>query len=101
MFNKPTNLTFEEFQKKYSKTYNLLAYPKCSLTKWIFYKDMTKEEKEAHPEYKLQGGYLKRFNFKEVCRQMWDGFNKTQRNQIKKLPNFDKEIFKEITGIEV
>lgn len=30
-----------------------------------------------------------------------DNFNNTERNKIKKLPNFNKEIFKEIIGIEV
>lgn len=101
MFNKPTKLTFEEFQEKYPEAYNLLTYSNFYLTKWIPEWQMTEEEKEAHPEYKVQEGYLKRFDYKEVCQQMWDSFNKTERNKIKKLPNFDKEIFKEITGIEV
>ena len=101
MFNKPTKLTFEEFQEKYPEAYSLLAYSDFYLTKWIPEYQMTEEEKEAHPEYKVQEGYLKRFDYKEVCQQMWDSFNKEERNKIKKLPNFDKEIFKEITGIEV
>ena len=101
MFNKPTKLTFEEFQEKYPEAYSLLVYSDFYLTKWIPEYQMTEEEKEAHPEYKVQEGYLKRFDYKEVCQQMWDSFNKEERNKIKKLPNFDKEIFKEITGIEV
>ena len=79
MFNKPTKLTFEEFQEKYPEAYSLLKYSK----------------------YKVQEGYLKRNDYKEVCKQMWNSFNKSERNKIKKLPNFDKKIFKEITGIEV
>lgn len=35
------------------------------------------------------------------CQEYLDGFTKTGRNKIKKLPNFDKNIFKEIKGIEV
>lgn len=101
MFNKPTKLTFEEFQEKYPEAYNLLTYSNFYLTKWIPEWQMTEEEKEAHPEYKTTGGYLKRNDFKETCQKMWDRFDKTERNKIKKLPNFDKDIFKEITGIEV
>lgn len=101
MFNKPTKLTYEEFQEKYPKAYVLLTCSNFYLTNWIPEYRMTEEEKEAHPEYKVQEGYLKLFGYKEVCQQMWDSFNKTERNEIKKLPNFDKDIFKEITGIEV
>ena len=101
MFNKPTKLTFEEFQEKYPEAYNLLYYSRFRLTQWVCECDMTPEEKEAHPEYKVQEGYLKRNDYKEVCQQMWNSFNKSERNKIKKLPNFNKEIFKEITGIEV
>lgn len=101
MFNKPTKLTFEEFQEKYPEAYNLLKYSNFALTEWIPEYRMTNEEKEAHPEYKVQEGYLKRNDYKEVCQQMWNSFDKSERNKIKKLPNFNKEIFKEITGIEV
>ena len=101
MFNKPTKLTYEELQEKYPEAYNLLYYSNFRLTEWIPDYNMTEEEKIAHPEYKTTGGYLKRNDFKEVCQKMWDRFGKTERNKIKKLPNFDKDIFKEITGIEV
>ena len=101
MFNKPTKLTYEELQKKYPEAYNLLYYSNFRLTEWIIDYNMTEEEKNTHPEYKTTGGYLKRNDFKEACQKMWDRFDKTERNKIKKLPNFDKDIFKEITGIEV
>ena len=101
MFNKPTKLTYEELQEKYPEAYNLLYYSNFRLTEWIPDYNMTEEEKIAHPEYKTTGGYLKRNDFKETCQKMWDRFDKTERNKIKKLPNFDKDIFKEITGIEV
>ena len=101
MFNKPTKLTYEELQEKYPEAYNLLYYSSFKLTEWIPDYNMSDEEKIAHPEYKTTGGYLKRNDFKEVCQKMWDSFDKTERNKIKKLPNFDKDVFKEITGIEV
>ncbi len=101
MFNKPTKMTFEEFQEKYPEAYNLLCYSNFKPNKWVPDLNMTEEEKEAHPEYKTIGGYFKKKDYKEACREMWDRFNKTERNKIKELPNFDKNIFKEITGIEV
>ena len=101
IFNKQTKMTYEEFQEKYPEVYNLLYYSRFTLTQWVCECDMTPEEKEAHPEYKVQEGYLKAYTYKEACQRMWDGFTKTERNKIKKLPNFDKNIFKEITGIEV
>ena len=101
MFNKPTKLTYEELQEKHPEAYNLLYYSSFKLTEWIPDYNMSDEEKTAHPEYKTIGGYLKRNGFKEVCQKMWDSFSKTERNKIKKLPNFDRDIFKKITGIEV
>ena len=62
---------------------------------------MTDEEKEANPSYKTTGGYLKKRTYHEAWRIMWDSWTKEQQDSIKKLPNFDKDIFKEITGIEV
>ena len=101
IFNKQTKMTYEEFQEKYPEAYNLLYYSRFNLTQWVCGYEMTPEEKEAHPEYKVQEGYLKTYTYKEACQRMWDSFTKTERNKIKKLPNFDKNIFKEITGIEV
>ena len=101
MFNKPTELTYEELKEKHPEAYNLLYYSNFRLTEWISDYDMSDEEKTAHPEYKTTGGYLKVHEYKEVCQKMWDSFTDEERKKIKKLPNFDKDIFKEITGIEV
>ena len=101
LFNKPTKLTFEAFKEKYNEAYLLLYYSAFNLTEWIPEYQMTAKEKENHPEYKVQEGYLKRKDYKKCCQEMWDSLNKSQRAKIKKLPNFDKDIFKEITGIEV
>lgn len=101
MFNKPTKLTYEEFIKEYADAYKLLYHLTFKLTEWVNDYNMSDEEKVAHPEYKTTGGYLKRNNFEEVCQKMWDSFDKAKRNKIKELPNFDRDVFKEITGIEV
>lgn len=68
---------------------------------WVLDDDMTDEEKEQHPEYSVTGGFLKHIE-KETERQMWwDDLSDRQKDIVMQLPNFDKGIFKEITGISV
>ena len=68
---------------------------------WILPSNMTDEEKEQHPEYKVVGGYLKITDNSEHAQLWWDSLSESYKSTIKAIPNFDKEIFKEITGIEV
>ena len=43
-------------------------------------------------------GYLKTVDFKTACRMMWDNLDE---EAVKNLPNFDNDVFREITGISV
>lgn len=61
----------------------------------------TQEEKEQHPEYEITGGYLKKCDKSECNQLWWDSLSDPEKNIIKSLPNFDAEIFKEITGIDI
>ena len=80
--------------------YILMNCPSNVLS-WIWEDDMTDEEKEQHPEYSVTGGFLKHIE-KETGRQMWwDGLSDRKKDIVMQLPNFDKDIFKEITGITV
>jgi len=58
---------------------------------------MTEEEKTNHQEYKTLGGYLKKIDYKEA----WKAVPKEIIEKIKKLKNFNKTVFKEITGLDV
>ena len=60
---------------------------------------MTEEEKQQHPEYKTTNGYLKTYTYKQAWTNLWKKLNKDDKQAIKDLPNFDKKVFKEITGI--
>ena len=71
------------------------------LNKFIYTCDMTDEEKENNPDYETLGGYLRKMTYKEAWKYSWNNANKENRKLILKLPNFDNEIFKEITGIDV
>ena len=62
---------------------------------------MTDEEKAAHPEAETTGGYLKVLDNSESAVVWWRGLSASQKGIITAIPNFDKKIFKEITGIDV
>lgn len=68
---------------------------------WIYSENMNDEEKTNHPEHKTTGGYLKKVDFKTACNIMWSNLTDEEKEEVKKIPNFDKNIFREITGIEV
>ena len=72
-----------------------------NLTKFIWSSDMTDEEKEKHPEHVCLGGYLRKMTYKEAFKKSWDDADEEDRKFVLGLPNFDNEVFKEISGIDV
>lgn len=98
LFNKPSKWSYYDW--KNSNAYYILRRMPDRYLKWVLWDDMTDEEKERHPESKNTGGYLK-----TVCvsnrMDWWHGLNSSKKNAILSIPNFDKKIFKEITGIDV
>ena len=66
---------------------------------------MTTAEKEAHTEYKTTGGYLKSYEYKEAFRKSFEAAKAKDDwaedlAKLKAIPNFDAEIFYEISGIK-
>ena len=99
LFNKPSDWTYQDWLNSDAR-YILMNCPSNVLS-WIWEDDMTDEEKEQHPEYSVTGGFLKHIE-KETGRQMWwDALSDRKKTIVMNLPNFDKDIFKEITGIDV
>ena len=99
MFNKSTDWTFNHWRNCRAR-YLLNQIDDCPL-EYVHLSDMTDEEKAAHPEAETTGGYLKERTTADNARKWWAGLNADDRNIIFSLPNFDAEIFKEITGIDV
>ena len=96
IFEKDTNMTLEEFiNSKYNKA---LCSVKLKLTEWIWY---TKEEMEEEDDKKSTKGYLKEYTYKEACANWWSELTEENKEIIKSIPNFDKEKFYEITGINI
>ena len=99
LFNKPSDWTYQDWLNSDAR-YILNRIP-SNVLEWIWSDDMTDEEKTAHPEHQVTGGFLKHIE-KETGRQMWwDGLSDHEKEIVLNLPNFDKAIFKEITGIDV
>ena len=92
-FNKPCSIPRED-----------LEFPQFfyfDLTEWVYESDMTDEEKAENPTYKTAGGYLKSKEYKEAWREAWDKADDEDRRKCLSLPNWDNEIFREISGIDV
>ena len=99
LFNKPSNWTYKDWLN--SEARHILGVLSLKYSKWKFAIDMTVEEKIQHPEYKILGGYLQQLNRQEVLQNGWNELSEEDKNKIKSLPNFDADIFREITGITI
>jgi hypothetical protein len=94
VFNKPCNIdTWNNTEKP-----NFIYF---NLTKWIDKEDMTNEEKEQNPNYKTTNGYLKTYTYQEAWANAWANATDKDKKLLYALPNFDAEVFKEISGIDV
>ena len=71
------------------------------LTQWVSHDTATDEEKKEHKkEMETCGGYLKTLEYKEAFRLAWDKADKEEHKKLLYLPNWNNEIFKEISGID-
>ena len=96
IFNKPSGMSLRDFYR--SRYYDALCSAPFILTEWIEYTD---EEKAEDEDKALIGGYLKTYTMEEAWANWWDELTDENKEIIKSIPNFDAEIFKEITGIEI
>ena len=93
IFNKETNVPRNDI--------DFPSFLYFDLTVWVSHDTATDEEKEAHEiDIETCGGFTKAISYKEAFRLAWDKAGKTEHNKLLKLPNWDNEIFKEISGID-
>ena len=93
IFNKETNVSRNDI--------DFPSFLYFDLTVWVSHDTATEEEKEAHKtEIETCGGFLKTLSYKEAFRLAWDEADKEEHKKLLKLPNWDNEIFKEISGID-
>ena len=98
-FNKKSDWTYDDWRESRAKC--LLDEIPTETFKWIFFRDMTEEEKEENPDAETTNGYLKIMEPKIGVQEWWNCLSEEDKNTILSIPNFDAEIFKEITGIDV
>ena len=98
-FNKPSEWTYKDWLKSEARI--LLSRMPVDTVRYISYKNMTEEEIKEHPEAKTTGGYLKEVDREKAVTEWWLKLSSNEKSTIMSIPNFDKDIFKEITGIDV
>ena len=89
-------MTFNE--ATHTEWFRLLNKHALELTQWVEY---TEEEKKESVIRQCIGGYLKKHTYKEACANWWNKYTDNEKRIIMTIPNFDADIFKEITGIDV
>lgn len=93
MFNKNTTLKRSDV--------NIPLWCTFGLTVWVSHDTATEKEKEEHKkEIETCGGFLKTLDYKDAWRLAWDKASVNERKKLFDLPNWDNEVFKEITGID-
>ena len=99
MFDELTEMTYRDWLNHPAR-FILNSVPFDEL-RWVYSENMTDAEKKEHPEHDVTGGFLKEFNYSKKRQNWWDGLNKSDKEKIKSLPNFDKEKFERIVGIKI
>ena len=101
LFNKPSTWTMKDWWN--SDARHIL----CNMPQDIDVIDriptdrMTDKEKEEHPTHETTGGYLKVKKRNADKQAWWDKLDDKQKEIVKAIPNFDPDVFRECTGIEV
>ena len=93
MFNKMTYCKRDDI--------NIPSWCYFDLTVWVSHDTATEEEKKKHKnEIEICGGFLKTLDYKDAWRLAWNKASIEERKKLFELPNWDNEVFKEITGID-
>lgn len=70
-------------------------------TEWVSSDAMTKQEKTENPFHAVTGGIVRTYSYKEAFQRSWENADPEDRIKVKDLPNFDAEIFYQISGIDL
>ena len=71
------------------------------LTQWVSHDTATDKEKKEHKnEIEISGGFLKTLTYKEAFRLAWSKAGFSERKKLFSLPNWNNEIFMQISGID-
>lgn len=101
LFNKPSEWTIYDWNE--SIAYRIMS-DAPSGEEWISYNNMTDKERGAHPEAKAQQGYLRSLDYEDLMterNEWWHKLSDEDKQAVLSLPNFDADIFRKCTLIEV
>ena len=96
IFDIETDMTVSEFRE--TKYYKILIKHPLRLTEW---KNYSEAEMANDENKKLIGGYLEKYAYRQACQIWWEKYTADEKAIIMDMPNFDKEKFEYITGIDV
>ena len=73
----------------------------ANLNQWVWWSDMSEEEKANNKNAFVCDGYLKTVSYKEAWNSAYKNVSEKDIVLLKNLPNWDANIFEEITGIKI
>ena len=89
IFNIQTDWTLREFYN--SKYFEAICSSDFPLTEWV---------NDENPSENGVDGKLKVNTYEEACRRWWKGMSQNNKETIKHIPNFNIDVFCDITGID-
>ena len=93
MFNKMTDCKRDDIE--------IPSWCYFDLTVWVSHDTATEEEKKKYKnEIEICGGFLKTLDYKDAWRIAWNKASIEERKKLFDLPNWNNQVFKEITGID-
>ena len=92
VFNK--QVTTARFIELKELNYEIFNGYRLKITKWVKEEDMTDEEKEDNSEFYTLG-------YKEAWALCWAELPQERKDKLFAIPEFDSEVFKQITGLDV
>ena len=99
--DEPCVRMFNKMTKKKRSEINIPSWCCFDLTVWVSHDTATEEEKTEHKkEMETCGGFLKTLEYKQAWKLAWDKAEKEEHKGLLNLPNWNNEVFKEITGID-
>ena len=99
--DKPYVRMFNKMTDKKEEDIDIPSWCYFDLTEWVSHDTATKEEKQKHKaEIEVCGGFLRSINYKDAWRHAWNRASIEERKKLFDLPNWDNQVFKEITGID-
>ena len=99
--NTPKIRLFNQDTDKDRDNINLPSFLYFDLTVWVSHDTATQKEKEAHKaEIECCGGFLKKMDYKDAFKKAYEKADKEEHYQLFALPNYNPDIFEEISGID-